>query len=153
MKKALSGSVGREPWESQQSFFSWEEKDFLPHGVGFAAPEEPFGDSDAEVCPMSAHTQGPREPLRNQNCISGRNTTNSWAARPLYADVASFHISWQQTGYWVTDNFPLCPGGHQCLCITNQKRTATEGTLGVKNGRGEYKTKKGGGAVVGVLKP
>lgn len=94
VKKALSGSVARELWESQSSFFSWEEKDFLPHGVDFAALEGPFGNSEAEVCPMGAHTQGPREPLKSQNCISGKNTANSWAARPLCADVASFCASW-----------------------------------------------------------
>lgn len=78
VKKALSGSVARELWGSQGSLFSWKEKEtFLPHNVGFAAPDGTFGGSEAEVCPMSSHMQAPREPLKSQNCISDRNTTNS----------------------------------------------------------------------------
>lgn len=90
---AVSVCGQRTMGESKKFILLERETTFLSHNVGFAAPDGTFGGSEAEVCPVSSHTQAPREPLKSENCISGRNTTNSWEAQHLYADVTSFCTS------------------------------------------------------------
>lgn len=75
---------------------------------------------------MDMHMHSPKQPLQSQDCISGRNATNSWAAGPSRLSTqtrpASAPAPASRTeavlGSADRDYLPLGPwGGHQCLCV------------------------------------
>lgn len=69
---------------------------------------------------MDMHTYSPRQPLQSQDCISGRNATNSWAAGPALlctqAQPASAPAPASRTeaalGSAHRDYLPVVPWGH-----------------------------------------
>lgn len=83
------------------------------------------GSVPAEACHMGMHMHSPKQPLQSQDCISGRNVTNSWAAGPSRLSTrtrpASAPAPASRTeaalGSADRDYLPWGPwGSRQCLC-------------------------------------
>lgn len=105
---------------------------------------------------MSAHRQAPGSPLRSQNCISGRSTTQQLgrrAAPPLYTQLAASAPASNRLGTGLTGATPCHPldcalgdiSACQCKCSTTKKQPDTERTLSVKKMRENTRSKWGRG--------
>lgn len=95
---------------------------FLLHGVGFAAPAGPFGDSEAEMCPVCARMVALVPPAKPELYFRQKQPTAGQPSLCSHMLPASVPAS-KRLGAGLATSLPLCPEGYQFPCSTNHNGT------------------------------